>query len=819
MSEKFSIDEILSQLNEEQRQAVMINDGTLLVFAGAGSGKTRVITTKIAYAIEKLGIESYRILAVTFTNKACKEMKDRVSLYVGEEKASSVMIKTFHSFGVWLLRKYGSMVGIEPNFKIYDEDDSVTLLSQQYPSVNKKEISEAVKRIGVLKDKMQKPDSRDHKFTDMYFKYERALSQTGNVDFADMIIKSIKLLEEDKDVKEYVQNRFQMILVDEYQDSNTAQFMLLKNIVGPKTFLCAVGDDDQSIYRFRGAEVKNILEFPNAFKNTKKVFLGKNYRCSQSILDAANDVISNNKTRAPKNLVATNQGGLKPQLFYVNGGYDEAAKVIEILKKAALHDVSAYEKSAVLYRTNAQSKDFEDRFIMNGIPYHIVGSLRFYDREEVRDCIALISLLANPRDTVAFQRMVNKPARKIGDISVEKILAYANDNPMMGGDVMYAARNVTNDGIIKGVAATGLSQFLQSYDTCKSQFGTLSNGDLLQLMLDNFGLLNYYRKRDLDEHNDFNKRTDNLNQLVNMLSLPEFSNGQEGINAFLEFASLDSSSLGSKTEGISNEGVTLITMHNTKGLEYDRVFMTGMENEIFPGLRDNKELTSEDLEEERRICYVAMTRAKKELYLFCASMRMKWGSLQPETPSMFLSEITNTHIDVTDLRTTRSRQVGFDGFGFGTWQDKNFDCDSFSNSFKADTSVYPRYNNYSKYDSYRKKEGSHYGSYNSRYSSYEVPPSGPKPSDASKYNIRNNNVLKNSAVKPSAVLVKKNSQKTVSQNAKVEFNVGDRIRSQFFGDGIITAKRQSAGREVVDVTFDSGRQGTFATITATFEKI
>jgi len=803
MSEKPTIDEILSQLNEEQRQAVVINDGALLVFAGAGSGKTRVITTKIAYAIEKLGIEPWRILAVTFTNKACKEMKDRVSLYVGDEKASSVMIKTFHSFGVWLLRKYGARVGLEPNFKIYDEDDSVSLLLQQYPSVNKKEISEAVKKISVLKDKMQKPNSRDQKLSDMYSRYERALRQTGNVDFADMITKSIKLLEENEDVKEYVQNRFQMILVDEYQDSNTAQFMLLKSLVGPKTFLCAVGDDDQSIYRFRGAEVKNILDFPKAFKNTKKVFLGKNYRCSQRILEAASDVISNNQTRAQKSLVAINQGGLKPQLFYVNGGYDEAAKVIEILKKAALHDVNAYEKSAVLYRTNAQSKDFEDRFIMNGIPYHIVGSLRFYDREEVRDCISLISLLANPRDTVAFQRMVNKPARKVGDTSVEKILAYANDNPMMGGDIMYAARNVTNDGVIKGAAATGLSQFLQSYDTCKAQFCILPNGDLLQLMLDSFGLLSYYRKRDLEEHNDVNKRTDNLNQLVNMLSSPEFSNGQEGLNAFLEFASLDSSSLGSKNEGSSNAGVTLITMHNTKGLEYDRVFMAGMENEIFPGLREDKELTLDDIEEERRICYVAMTRAKKELYLFCASMRMKWGNMQCETPSMFLSEIACDHVDVIDLRTTRSKQVGFGGFGFGTWQDKDSDTDRYFNSFKANSNVFSSYNSYSKYSKYCTK------------------PSGPKPSNVSKYNIRNkNSALKNNTnAKPSAVLVKKSSQKTTTQKTNVEFNVGDRIRSQFFGDGTITAKRQSAGREVIDVTFDSGRQGSFATVTATFEKI
>lgn len=824
-----TIDDLLSQLNDEQRQAVEINDGALLVFAGAGSGKTRVITTKIAYAIERLGVEPWRILAVTFTNKACKEMKDRVGSFVGDEKASQVMIKTFHSFGVWLLRKYGTRVGLDPNFKIYDDDDSVTLLSQYYPDANKKDISEAVKKISVLKDRMQKPNPLDKRMMDYYFKYEEALSQTGNVDFADMIIKSIKLLNENPDVKEYVHNRFRMILVDEYQDSNTAQFLLLKQIVGPNTFICAVGDDDQSIYRFRGAEVKNILDFPNAFPNTRKVFLGKNYRCTQNILSAANDVITKNETRAKKDLVAAKKGGQKPQLYYVNGGYDEAAKVIEILKKAAVNDPKAYEKSAVLYRTNSQSKDFEDRFMMNSIPYHIVGSLRFYDREEVRDCIALISLISNPRDSVAFQRMVNKPARKVGDASMEKILAYAQNNPMMGGDIMYAARNATGDGIVKGVAATGLSQFLTAYDTCKAQFGTLSNGDLLQNMLAGFGLLEYYTKRDVDEHNDVNKRTDNLAQLVNMLSLPEFCDGQDGINAFLEFASLDSSSLGSQTEGKSNEGVTLITMHNTKGLEYDRVFMVGMEDEIFPGHREDR--TNEDIEEERRICYVAMTRARKELYLSCASMRLKWGNMQYETPSMFLSEIDPSHVDVFDLRTSRSKPASYGGTGFGDWMGR---------SSKTDYSDYADSDDYSSFDDYSQRSarsgyggsgygtGSGYGGGSRQYGyggygnygswkkkDQAEKPSGPKPSEAGKYNIRN----KNGALAKSGVVLVKKASKTSVLPGSVKFEVGDRIRSQFYGEGTITGKRQFGGREVLDVKFDTGRTGTFATATAAFEKI
>lgn len=539
------IDELLAQLNEEQRKAVMINEGSLLVFAGAGSGKTRVITTKIAYAIEKLGIQPWQILAVTFTNKACKEMKERVSSFVGEEKGSQVMIKTFHSFGVWLLRRYGTRVGLNENFKIYDDDDSVTLLSQEFAGaeVNRKTLAEYYKKISILKDKMQKPNKMDERLTRCYTKYQSALARTGNVDFADMIIKSIELLQKDTEVKQHVHNRFKMILVDEYQDSNTAQFLLLKELVGPNTFVCAVGDDDQSIYRFRGAEVQNILDFANQFPNTQKVVLGKNYRCTQNILSAANDVITKNSTRVKKALSAEKQGGQLPQVYYLNTGRDEADKVVEILKNVHLKDSSAYNNSAVLYRTNAQSKDFEDRFMLNSIPYHLVGSLRFYDREEVRDCIALISLLSNPKDSVAYQRMINKPARKVGDTSIGKILEYSHSNLMVDGDLIQSSKNSIEEGLIRGGAVGGVTEFLNAYFECQKQFGVISNGELLEKMLSDFGILDYYRKRDKDEHNDVNKRTDNLDQLVSMLSLSEFSDGQEGINAFLEFAALDPSSL------------------------------------------------------------------------------------------------------------------------------------------------------------------------------------------------------------------------------------------------------------------------------------
>ena len=775
-----SMQEWLDQLNPEQREAVMINEGSLLVFAGAGSGKTRVITTKIAYAIEELGVDPYHILAVTFTNKACREMQDRVIGMVGEE-GQRVMIKTFHSFGVWLLRKYGDRVGLEPNFKIYDDDDSVALLCQAFPDDNKKEIAAYYKKIAVLKDRMEKPNKLDERLRAYYHKYQEMLARTGNVDFADMIIKSIDLLENNPDVREKVQRRFKMVLVDEYQDSNKAQFMMLKQIVGPDCFLCAVGDDDQSIYRFRGAEVRNILDFAKSFPKTRTVTLGRNYRCTESILNVAKDVIEYNKGRANKQLCAEKQGGSLPKVYYVDNGIEEAQQVIKLLKKAHETDRDAYNNSAILYRTNAQSKDFEDRLMINDIPYHIVGSLRFYDREEIRDCIAMISLLSNPRDSVAFQRMINKPARKIGDVSIDKLLNLTAEDETLGGDVIAASRKAVSQGLIKGGAVTGVNSFLEAYGTCSQLFGTVDNGKFLKEVLIHFGILDYYVQRDRTEKLKENKRTENIEQLVNMLSLEQFSQGQEGINNFLELASLDASSLGEE-EGKSQEGVTLITMHNTKGLEYDRVFIVGMENEIFPSRID--ECTNEDLEEERRICYVAMTRARKELCLFCASSRLRWGQMQAESPSMFLKEIREDHIDEIDLRL-KSR---------------------FGGQFRFDNREQSSYRS-----GYGNGFGNSYTSYGYSPRQSTPKPAAPKP-DASKYNVRN------MVQKP--ILVKKHdASKSAPVPGTVKYEVGDRIRSEFYGEGTITNKRTFGGREVLDVKFDSGRTGTFASDKVAFEKI
>ena len=733
---------ILDALDPQQKKAVLINDGSLLIFAGAGSGKTRVITTKIAYQIENGLAKPWEILAVTFTNKACNEMRERVASLIGDDLASRCVIRTFHSFGVWLLRRYAERVGLNPNFTIYDDKESAALLHQCFPSVDRRVTDQAIKQISALKDRMQRPPHYDSQLCEYYDAYENKLRETGNVDFADMILKSIQLLRDNEDVRQFVQERFKTILVDEYQDSNTAQFKLLSLLAGPSTFVCVVGDDDQSIYRFRGAEIDNILNFSKHFQNTQTVVLGKNYRCTEQILSVARDVIKNNRKRVDKDLVADIKDGSKPQLYYVNTEFDEAQQVVDIVRQMTS---SEQNSTAVLYRTNAQSKAFEDRFMLNGVPYRIVGSLRFYDREEVRDSISLIALVANPYDSVAFDRMINKPARGIGPATVQKIVEHSSN-------VVESSRELVSSGFIKGKAADGIRFFLNAYDKCVSQIGKLGNGELLDLIFTEFGLMDYYKKRDEEEKSDDSSRVESLNQLVNMLYSPSFSDGLEGIHAFLEYAALDPSSLGTP-EGKAEQGVTLITMHNTKGLEFNNVFVTGLEDEIFPSQR-----VDSDIEEERRICYVAMTRARKNLYLLSAASRMVWGRFSRETPSRFLSEIDPKHITVVDKRFSRPATT-------------NLFNNSYSNSYS---------NNYS--TTYYRKNYSNNNSFNNdKYESY---------------------------VPKKPVLIKKKNE-DAPRPVITDWKVGDRIKHPIMGEGTVTEIKKFGNRDVLVINFDDGRSGSF----------
>ncbi|MDI9454260.1 MAG: UvrD-helicase domain-containing protein [Spirochaetota bacterium] len=623
------IETYLKQLNEPQREAVLENSRPLLMLAGAGSGKTRVITTKIAYAIEELKIPPYRILAVTFTNKAATEMKERVeALLPDNPDVKDCNIRTFHSFGAWLLRRFGSEIGLENSFTIYDDADSLSLLASIYPSYKKRELEPVMKRISHAKDRMLSPGEAmkgfqaDLLFKQMYERYEEKLRAVGNLDFADLIGRSIELLRDAPHVQQWVHSRFEMIMVDEYQDSNTAQFLLLKLLVGPETFVGVVGDDDQSIYRFRGAEVKNILTFASSFPKARTIKLEQNYRSTTQILDVANSIISKNADRHDKNLWSAREGGRKPKLFYVHDEEDEARRIVTLLRED--HN---YNGSAVLYRTNAQSVPFETTFKRYGIPYKVVGALQFYEREEVKDALALLYLLTNPKDEVSFRRIINKPARGIGPGSVDKIIGFALQTD---GDLLRAAALAVKNRTLSPKAAQGAELAVRLIDEGRKLIvdGNLVDG--VTFLIRESGLYEHYQEQD---YLNTTAKAGNLEALVNALSAYESS--FDGLVAFLEQLTLDRTTLGTD-DPRDKDGVTLITMHNTKGLEFDRVFVTGLEEGLFPGRQNEGD---EDIQEERRIFYVAVTRARNELYLFSSRVRKIWGRTTFQHPSRFIADI------------------------------------------------------------------------------------------------------------------------------------------------------------------------------------
>lgn len=650
------MDDLLAGLNEDQKKAVLINDGSLLVFAGAGSGKTRVITTKIAYAVRQGIFRPDEILAVTFTNKACDEMRTRVSLMAGESDSGRIMIKTFHSFGLWLMREFPLAAGLEPDFQMYDEADCRSMLCQCFPDEPKKTVGGYADEIAVMKDRMEKPSS-DDPLKVYYDAYQKRLRETNHIDFADMILKPIDAILTDDTVKNYLHGRFRMILVDEYQDSNKAQALLLRLVAGPDAFVCVVGDDDQSIYAFRGADVGNILDFRKTFRDVRTVTLGTNYRCTARILEVAKDVISNNTMRVKKRLSASRQDGKLPEVYSFKDEYAEADFVVSTIREKG-----EYNRTAIEYRNNWLSKLFEEKLMKEHIPYHIVGNVGFYDREEVRDAMALICLCLNPRDAVAFRRMVNKPPKGIGDRTAMKVIEAAQRHGMDIREGIACVAGEMKQGSKARLALEGFADMIADYSDPEDFSDNIS---WLHRLLKASGILEMYAQQDEEERT---QRSGNLSQLVSSFGDPRFRYGKEGISAFLEDVALTRNA--TKDKG---GGVTLITMHSTKGLEFDRVFVVGMEDGIMPtlssGLSDEEAL--KEMEEERRLCYVAFTRAKDELYITRSESRRIYGQFQIQEPSPFLSEIKPEH--VRHPMPERSRGFGYSdlyggGAGWAGWR-------------------------------------------------------------------------------------------------------------------------------------------------------
>ena len=640
-----SLEQYLSVLNEEQLAAVKHEGSPLLILAGAGSGKTRVITTKIAYLIGEKNIEPWKILAVTFTKKAANEMRERaISL---DERASEAQIRTFHSFGSWFLRKFAKEAGLEDNFTVYDDGDMETIVKKAVPELSSKEARIAAHQISLAKDYCLFPEDdlsiigSEFDLNDIYKKYQTRLRATGNADFGDLIMLPVRIMEEHPEIADYIHSRFSVIMVDEYQDSNIAQFKLLQKLSGVEegssTYVCVVGDDDQSIYHFRGAEVQNILSFEKKFPGTQIIRLERNYRSTGKILHAADLVVKKNVNRLGKTLVADRGDGKQPVLAFLSDQNAEALFCGNMISQS-VEAGARYSDWAILYRTNAQSLNFEKEFLHKKIPYVVVGSLKFYEREEIKDALSYIALTANPRDEISFRRVVNKPARGLGEKTQDKILENAvewqTDGTPLYSNLIEACRTAAPN--LSKKAREGAEAFCKIFaeldcfleEADKEENNGLHLSDFIERVIKASGLDEYHKASDEIEGT---QRLMNLEELVN--SAIPYECSLEGLTEFLDAINLDRTLELSQKEK-SDDAVTLITLHNTKGLEYKKVVITGLEEGIFPRM----DKAGADLEEERRLFYVGITRARDELYVTSCASRYMYGSLQFMRPSPFIKE-------------------------------------------------------------------------------------------------------------------------------------------------------------------------------------
>ncbi len=637
----------LESLNPQQREAVLHTGCPLLILAGAGSGKTRVITTKIAYLIDSEGFDPHSILAVAFTNKAAEEMRERVRAL--SPTGGEVIVKTFHAFGAWLLRRYGQEIGIARGFTIYDDQDSFSLLKQvlrrelggQKPAQN--QLKELAGWIARAKDHCLLPEDDLSRLEAqgrapgldahlVYRQYQDRLEQSGGLDFGDLLVRTVKLLENCVEVRDRVRSRFRAILVDEYQDSNYAQFRLLQQLHDGHNYLCVVGDEDQSIYSFRGAELENILSFSRKFPGTEIIRLEENYRSTQNILEVASRVVENNRDRLGKKLFTRKPAGSPVALAYLEDPEAEALFCAEKLKAGGLGE------TAILYRMNFQSRVFESLFARLGIPYRVVGTVRFYEREEVKDALAYLILVVNPANELAFRRAISKPRRGIGAKRLEVILDHRGNVRNLLKCAVQALPSFT------GKTAEALRAFLSLIESLNQRLSKASESSLsriVHLLIMESGLVDYYRERDQAEGTE---KVRNLEELINATT--EYPGALEGLSLFLESLMLG----GSEEDPFSRtEQITLITAHNTKGLEFDRVFITGLEDGIFPHYSSTLggvPVAGAELEEERRLFYVGVTRAREELYLTACKKRRVFGTLQSSEPSRFLSEIPREYLQV-----------------------------------------------------------------------------------------------------------------------------------------------------------------------------
>lgn len=643
---------IYDTLNPPQREAVAQTEGPVLILAGAGSGKTRVLTHRIAYLMEEMGVNPWNILAITFTNKAAQEMRERVDKLVGFG-SESIWVSTFHSACVRILRRHIDNLGYDTNFTIYDTDDQKSLMKDVCRKLNidtkvYKERS-LLAQISHAKDELLTPDDMEmkaagdynmKKVASVYREYQAALRKNNALDFDDLIVKTVELFQNCGAVLEYYQERFKYIMVDEYQDTNTAQFKFISLLAQKYENLCVVGDDDQSIYKFRGANIGNILGFERVFPDAKVIRLEQNYRSTKNILNAANQVIANNTERKAKTLWTENEEGSKVHFRQFFNAYEEAEYVAGEIGRMKREGMGSYRDCAILYRTNAQSRIFEEKFIAANIPYMLVGGVNFYARKEIKDLLCYLKTIDNARDDLAVQRIINVPKRGIGATTLGRVQDYADNM----GISLYEALRVAEEVPSIGRSLSKIDGFVTFIQSLKSKADVLSVEELLQEVIDDTG---YVAELEAEDTEESRARIENIDELISKTvayqEAMEEQNQPATLSGFLEEVALVADI---DTVDPDQDYVLLMTLHSAKGLEFPKVFMVGMEDGIFPSHMTISYGDDGELEEERRLCYVGITRAMKDLTLTCAQQRMIRGETQYNKVSRFVREIPRELVDL-----------------------------------------------------------------------------------------------------------------------------------------------------------------------------
>lgn len=732
---------VYDTLNKPQKEAVFHTEGPLLILAGAGSGKTRVLTHRIAYLIEEKGVNPWNILAITFTNKAAEEMRQRVDSLVGIG-AESIWVSTFHSMCVRILRRYIDRLGYDNRFTIYDTDDQKTLMKEvcRKTDIDTKRFKERMllSVISSAKNEMILPEEFELnaggdfvqlKIAKVYKEYEAQMRANNALDFDDLLVKTVQLLETQPDVRENYQERFRYIMVDEYQDTNTVQFRLVSLLAGKYRNLCVVGDDDQSIYKFRGANIRNILDFEKEFSDAKVIKLEQNYRSVGNVLEVANSVIRNNKGRKEKTLWTDNEKGEKIRLRQFDTAYDEAQFIAEDIKDETAQGAN-YSDHAVLYRTNAQSRLLEEKFVAMNIPYKIVGGINFYSRREIKDVLSYLKTIDNGKDDLAVRRIINVPKRGIGLTTINRI----QESAAARGIGFYDALSAPD--LIPGIgrSASKLDSFAALIEYFKGRSEESGVTDLLTEVIEKTG---YTESLEADDPEELEARVQNIDELVSKAAVYEESCSDRGerptLSGFLEEVALVTD-IDSVAE--DRDYVILMTLHSAKGLEFPHVYLAGMEDGLFPSYMSISGDDPEELEEERRLCYVGVTRAEEKLTLTCARMRLVRGERQYNSMSRFIKEMPSALID------TGKREGGFS---------QNVSLGE-KRTYSSEVSGYKR-------------------------SAY--------------------------AQKPAFAAIQKGSGLMAKKSEGLSYGVGDRVRHVKFGDGTVTEIKEGGRDYEVTVQFDT----------------